>query len=41
MVSLARGAETQLNQCDLIFDAVSPECVYVTVSVTENNERLE
>ena len=35
MFGLARGAETKLIQCDLIFEAVSTYCVYVTDSVTE------
>ena len=39
-VGLAGGTETDLNQCDLIFEAVSTYCVYVTVSVTENNKRV-
>ena len=40
-VGLTGGTGTDLNQCDLIFEAVSTYCVYVTVSVTENNERVD
>ena len=39
-VGLTGGTETDLNKCDLIFEAVSTYCVYVTVYVTENNERV-
>ena len=33
------GAYRELIQCDLIFEDVSTDCVYITISVTENKKR--